>query len=309
MTTLAITGINSYFARNVLPRLEADPDVKKIVGIDIAPLERDVEKVTFFREDVRNKALPELLKGVDTVLHLAFIVEEIHNKKKTHAINIEGSKNVFESCAVSGVKKIIYTSSIAAYGAHPDNPIGITEEYPLVANEDSYYSSDKVAVERFLKDFREKHPEIKITVLRPPIIIGPNLKNVFREMWEQKIALIPKERDIPMQFLHEDDLGEALYLSVKRDIPGTFNIATDDSSSIQRLYEIAGIKTIKVSTKGLKRLTNLLFALRLYHSSQGWVSLGEFPIVVSNQQFKKRTGWQPHYTTEGAFRDLLKAIG
>lgn len=309
MTTLAITGINSYFARTVLPRLAADPDIEKIVGIDIAPLEMDVKKVSFVREDVRSKRLPELLKGVDTVLHLAFIVEEIHDKKKTHAINVEGSKNVFESCAASGVRKIIYTSSIAAYGAHPDNPIGITEEYPLVANEDSYYSSDKVAVEQLLKRFREEHPEIKITVLRPPIIIGPNLRNVFREIWEQKIALIPKERDIPMQFLHEDDLGEALYLSVKKNIPGTFNIATDDSSSMQRLYEIAGIKTIKVSTKRLKTLTNVLFALRLYHSSQGWVSLGEFPIVVNNEQFKKKAGWQPNYTTEGAFRELLKAIG
>jgi UDP-glucose 4-epimerase len=309
MTTLAITGINSYFARMVLPKLEGDPDIKKIVGIDVAPLERDVKKVEFFREDVRSKELPGLLKGVDTVLHLAFIVEEIHDKKKTHEINIDGSKNVFRSCAASGVKKIIYTSSIAAYGAHPDNPIGITEEYPLVENKDSYYSTDKVAVERFLRDFREKHPEIIITVLRPPIIIGPNLRNVFREMWEKKIALIPKERDIPMQFLHEDDLGEALYLSVKKDIPGTFNIASDDSSSMLRLYEIAGIKTIRVLTKRLKRLTNLLFALRLYHSSQGWVSLGEFPIVVSNEQFKKKAGWQPNYTTEGAFRDLMKSIG
>jgi UDP-glucose 4-epimerase len=309
MTTLAITGINSYFARMALPRLQSDPDIKKIIGIDIAPLDQDVEKVEFFREDVRSGELSRLLKGVDTVLHLAFIVEEIHDKKKTHEINIDGSKNVFRSCVESGVKKIVYTSSIAAYGAHPDNPIGITEEYPLVENKDSYYSTDKVAVERFLKDFREEHPEIKITILRPPIIIGPNLRNVFREAWEKKLALIPKERDIPMQFLHEDDLGEALYLSVKRDIPGIFNIAADDSSSMQKLYEIAGIKTIEVSTKRLKTLTNVLFALRLHHFSQGWVSLGEFPIIVNNERFKKKTGWQPRYTTEGAFRDLLRSIG
>jgi UDP-glucose 4-epimerase len=309
MTTVAITGVNSYFARMVLPRLQNDPDIKKIIGIDIAPFELDDKKVEFFREDVRSDKLPGLLKGVDTVLHLAFIVEEIHDKKKTHEINIDGSKNVFRSCVESGVKKIVYTSSIAAYGAHPDNPIGITEEYPLVENKDSYYSTDKVAVERFLKGFREQHPEIKITILRPPIIIGPNLGNVFREEWERKLALIPKERDNPIQFLHEDDLGEAIYLSVKRDIPGIFNIAADDSSSMQKLYEIAGIKTIKVSTKRLKTLTNVLFALRLYHFSQGWVSLGEFPIIVNNEKFKKKTGWKPRYTTEGAFRDLMSSIG
>jgi UDP-glucose 4-epimerase len=178
MTTLAITGINSYFARMVLPRLQSDPDIDKIIGIDIAPFGQDVKKVDF-----------------------------------------------------------------------------------------------------------------------------------FREAWEKKLALIPRERDNPIQFLHEDELGEALYLSVKRDVPGIFNIAADDSSSMQDLYEIAGIKTIKVSTKWLKTITNVLFALRLYHFSQGWVSLGAFPIIVNNEKFKKKTGWQPRYTTEGAFRDLLRSIG
>ncbi|MBW2141307.1 MAG: NAD-dependent epimerase/dehydratase family protein [Deltaproteobacteria bacterium] len=295
MTSIAITGVNSYFAKTVLPKLEADPEIERIVGIDVTPWTSDFKKVAFFQEDVRSDNLPNLLKNVDTVLHLAFIVNEIHDKKKTHEININGSKNVFKACVENNVKKIIYTSSIASYGAHPDNPIGITENYPLVENRDSYYSTDKVAVETFLARFFEKRQDITLTIFRPPVIVGPNLNNQFVEGFNRKTTLFIKGRDPQLQFLHEDDLGEALYLAVKKDIPGIFNIAADDETTMRRLYELAEIKSIDLPAGLLKFIANLLFALRLQNMSQGWISLMEYPIIVSSEKFKKVTGWQPFF--------------
>ena len=96
MTTIAITGINSYFAKTVLPKLEADPEIESIIGIDVTPWEGREKKIKFFQQDVRKPEVFNIVKNVDTVIHLAFIVEEIRNKKKTHEINIEGSKNVFQ---------------------------------------------------------------------------------------------------------------------------------------------------------------------------------------------------------------------
>ena len=308
MTVVAITGINSYFAKSVLPKLQQDPEIKKIIGIDINPWTSDYKKVTFFQEDIRSDNLADLLDGVDTVLHLAFIVEEIHDKKKTHDINIGGSRNVFEACAAANVKKIIYTSSVAAYGSHPDNPIGITEDHPLVENRDSYYSTDKVAVEKYLRDFSEQHSEIDVIILRPPIIIGPKVTNFVRENWSKKTALSSKRRAPEIQFLHEEDLGNALYLAVKEKIKGIFNIASDDYSSTQRLCEIADRKVIALSPMLLKFLMNILFFLRLQKASQGWISLVEYPIILNNKKFKEATDWQPKYTTEEAFRDFYRTV-
>ena len=310
MTTVAITGINSYFASTVLPKLEADPEITKIIGIDIVPIEISSSKVDFFQADVGSDRIRDILKGVDIVMHFAFIVDEIHNKKKTHSINIEGSKNVFSACALNEVKKIIYTSSIASYGSHPDNPIGISEDFPLRANEDSYYSSDKVAVERFLAAFVQEHPEISVTIFRPPIIVGPSSKfgKMLSAAWERNSTLAIKGSDVPVQFLHESDLGEALYLAVKRDIPGVFNIAPDDSCSTKKMYKIAGIEVIELPVGFLKNLVNVLFALRIATMSQGWISLGEYPVIVSNRKFKQATGWQPRYSTEEAFRDFLSSV-
>jgi len=106
------------------------------------------------------------------------------------------------------VKKLIYTSSIASYGAHADNPIGITEDYPLVENKDSYYSSDKVTVEKFLYGFIKTHPEMIITVFRPPIVAGPNLNNFFNDLFRIKLTLFIKGHNPQIQLMHEDDLGE-----------------------------------------------------------------------------------------------------
>jgi len=112
--TVAITGINSYFAATLLPKLEADPDVGTILGIDInpaAPRLNTFTKLRFCREDIRSENLAVCLNNADTVYHMAFIVGEIRDKKKTRDINVNGTRNVLAACRTAKVRKLIYTSS------------------------------------------------------------------------------------------------------------------------------------------------------------------------------------------------------
>ena len=129
--TVAITGVNSYFASTVLPRLEADPEIECIIGIDVSPWRGGFEKVTFHKEDIRSDKIADLLTGVDILYHLAIIVGEIQDKEATRDINVNGSRNVFSACVRNHVEKVIYTSSMTVYGSRPDNPIGLTEEFPV----------------------------------------------------------------------------------------------------------------------------------------------------------------------------------
>jgi UDP-glucose 4-epimerase len=163
--TVAVTGVNSYFASTLLPRLQSDPDVDRIVSIDVTPWRGGFKKVDFRRLDIRSDKLVDALAGVDALYHLAFVVAERHDKKETHQINIAGTKNVFEAGVKAGVRKVIYTSSTTVYGAHPDNPLAIDESQPLRPNVDSYYSSDKVAVEEFAAAFFRSYPEVTFTFI------------------------------------------------------------------------------------------------------------------------------------------------
>ncbi len=304
--TVAITGVNSYFASTLLPRLDADPEIERIVGIDVTPWKGGCRKVDFHRLDIRSRELADVLAGVDALYHLAFVVAERHDKRATHDINLAGSRNVFEAAVQAGVKKIIYTSSTTAYGAHPDNPRGFDESQPLRPNLDSYYSSDKVAVEQCALKFFRAHPEVSFTVLRAALAVGPHMTNFFHQLYSMPVLAVARDRAPEQHFIHEDDLGAALHVALQQDVPGIFNVGADDTVSAEWAFRAAGVRVIRLPAALLKTLMNALFALRLLPASQGWVSLSEYTIFPSSEKFKRATGWRPRYSSAETFQDYLR---
>ena len=163
---VAVTGASGYLGRMVIARLESEPAVQSILGLDVRPPAYTGKKLEFRAADVRTADFVRDFQGLDAVYHLAFVVAERHDKNETRQVNIAGTRNVFEAAITAGVSKVIYSSSTTAYGAHPDNPLGFDESQPLRPNTDSYYSSDKVAVEQFAVEFFRAHPGVQFTVLR-----------------------------------------------------------------------------------------------------------------------------------------------
>ena len=305
--TVAITGVNSYFASTVLPRLQDDSNIDKIIGIDFKPWKGGFDKVCFFREDIRSNNIPEILKNVDTIYHFAYIVNEIQDKDKTYDININGSKNVFEACVKNKVRKVIYTSSTTVYGVNKENPIGMNENWPLSGNSDSYYNTSKVEIEKFAANFFKNHPDIIFTVLRVSLCFGPNIDNMFSRIYSLPVLTLPMGRTSYQHYIHEDDLGEALYLSFQKDISGIFNVGSDDAVSAKWAWKTAGVKIIPLPSFLVKKLTNFGYKLGLIPASGGWASLSEYTIFPSSEKFKKATGWQPKYSSKDTFLEYLES--
>ncbi|MBW1899009.1 MAG: NAD-dependent epimerase/dehydratase family protein [Deltaproteobacteria bacterium] len=304
---VAITGVTSYFALTLLPYLQADPDVDEIIGIGRKPWTGGYDKLTYHREDIRSDKLFEIFKGVDTVYHLAFVVGEIHDKKSTLDININGSRNVFKACAENKVKKVIYTSSMTAYGSHRDNILGLTEESPLRRNEDNYYNSSKIDVENFVTEFFSHYPDITLTVLRAGLLVGPNINNMFSDLWSMKLTALPAGRTTHNQMISEEDLGEAMYNAFKKELPGIFNVAADDAVPTKWCFNAAGAVVIPLPTFLLKIIAKIAFKLHLFPASEGWVSVGEYTIFCNNEKFKKAANWKPRYSSKQAFEQFLKS--
>jgi len=305
MSVVAITGVASYFAYGLLPLLEKDPRIEKIVGIDIKPPKRTPSKLSFHKMDVRDSAIGSLFEGADTVVHLAFIVDEMKDKALSRSINLEGSRNVLSALEGRGVRKIVYTSSIASYGAHPDNPQGLTEDSPLRPTQDCYYSVDKVDVENVFKQYREGHPDVILTIFRPCLVFGPNIQNMFSKMFESKVVPSLAGKDASVQFLHEDDLSRALHQAIVEDHPGIFNIAGRDPVPMSKLLKLSGSLSLPVPARLAKASANLLFRLGLMPFSQAWVSMQEYPITVNTARFEKEFGWAPTHSTEETFKSFL----
>ena len=149
---LAITGSSGYLGRLMVSSLEEEPQVTQILGLDLVDTPYRSVKFKHLSVDTRSPQLAGVLKDyrIVTVLHLAWIFNPIHSSRTMYDVDVNGSKNVLESCRDAGVEHVVIFGSTTAYGAHPDNPDWLTEESPLRGNRDFAYAWHKALVEEVL---------------------------------------------------------------------------------------------------------------------------------------------------------------
>ena len=135
------------------------------------PAAQGWKKVEYRQGDVLDRAsVDELVAGADVVVHLAFII--MAGLDESRAINLQGSRNVFEATVAAGVKRLVYASSVAAYGFHADNPDLLTEDIPPRGTDAHYYSAQKAEVEGVLAEVLDG-AATKAYVFRPCVVAGP----------------------------------------------------------------------------------------------------------------------------------------
>ena len=141
--TVAITGPTGDLGIAVVAALERSRAVKRVVGMarrPFDPAERGWKKTEYREGDVQDeRSVRELVKGADAVVHLAFAI--LSAGDATRELNVEGSRRVFEEAAKAGAQRILYASSVAAYGFHDDNPDWLTEEIPARGTPEHFYSA------------------------------------------------------------------------------------------------------------------------------------------------------------------------
>ena len=129
-----VTGVGGHLAQALLPRLLEWPGIEEVVGLDWRPVTYPHPRFRFVRGDIREADLVEHLADVDVVIHMAFVVlgSALGRRRKERnlmrSINLEGSRNLFNAARLAGVAHVIYPSSVAVYGAWPDNPEPLTED-------------------------------------------------------------------------------------------------------------------------------------------------------------------------------------
>ena len=303
---LFVTGVSGYLGGLVLKALEGNPVVGKIVGIDVAEPHVSTPKLEFHRLDVRDPAVRDVMKGSDAALHMAFILNEIRDKQKTHDININGSKNVYHACLDTGVPWIIQLSSMAAFGPHPDNPVPLREtDYPRGAP-DCYYCYGKAELEHYLGWLALRHPELETTVVRPTVIIGDSLDNTVAWLFRGRFAALAKGHDSLAQFVHEDDLARAIVIILERRAKGVFHVTSDDYISISEMMKRAGMIAPSIPENVLERVADLSFAMGTSPVSSHWVRMFAHSMVGSSERLKE-LGWKPAYTSVELFEKYVVA--
>jgi len=312
LRTVALTGAAGYLGRKLLPLLDREKTVNRIICIDLKepPLELLSSKTEFYRLDIRDPQLSHLFNRseVDTVIHLAFVLDPIRDRAEMHSINTEGTANVLEAAAKCGTRHLIVASSTSAFGAFPDNPPRLDEGAKLREHAGYAYAADKYAVEKILRDFTAKHDRIKAAVVRPCIIYGPEVDNYLSRFILNWPFLLQVGKERPaMQFVHEDDVARAFMIIFNQEASGYFHIVGEGVISTTEIAGLAGIKVLPLPAWLAYPLINLLYFLRFpgVEAPAPMLDFIRYRWTVSNKKTRSELGFKPHLNSKEVIEELL----
>ncbi|MGN6130287.1 MAG: NAD-dependent epimerase/dehydratase family protein [Nocardioidaceae bacterium] len=322
--TVAVTGPTGTFGFGLVPLLQTDDRVAEVVGIARRPFDPAAQgwtKMTYRRGDVRDpEALEEAFRGADVVVHLAFLVVG-GSREATRSINIEGTLNAYRAAVAVGARRFVYASSVAAYGFHADNPVPLGEDWPVRPDPRLFYAEEKAEVERLLTQDAADHPGTALYLLRPSIVVGPHVVGAKAHVPQPVAALgrfalaglsrlpLPVAApvpDLPLQLVHEDDVGQALLQCVvAAGPPGAYNIAGDGVLGLRDIAREVGILPLPAPAGPVRLAARMIALLPFLPSVAEWVSAAAQPAIMDCARAKRDLGWRPRYSGMSALRDTL----
>jgi nucleoside-diphosphate-sugar epimerase len=322
--TVAVTGPTGTFGFGLIPQLQADGGVVRIVGIARRPFDPAAygwTKMEYRRGDIRDpRALQDAFGGTDVVVHLAFMVTGAASGRAIRSINIEGTLNAFRAAATAGARRFVYSSSVAAYGFRPDNPIGMTEDWPVRPAARLFYAREKAELERLLRAEAAARPNgPALYLLRPSIVLGPHavgakdlLPGPFAALARGLAGRLPVPVPVvvpalPLQLVHEEDIGRALLQCVvAAGPPGAYNIAADGVLSAADVVRELGLLPLPVPAGPAQFAARAIAALPLLPPVVQWVEAASHPAIMDTSRAKRDLGWAPRFTAFEVLQDTLR---
>ena len=317
MKRVYVTGGSGFLGHSVVRGLvSAWDEVDLVVSADLrepAP-EHRVEGVIYATADVTDAQVITrqiLDNGIDTVVHLASIVNpgKSTTVEQEYAVDVNGSRNVFEACVRHGVKRVVVSSSGAAYGYHADNPAWLTEDDPVRGTDTFPYSLHKRLVEEMLAEYRESAPQLEQVILRIGTILGETVDNQITDLFRKRRLLKIMGSDSPFVFIWDQDVVGVILQAVLGEKTGIYNVAGDGAMSIDEIAREMGKGVLPVPVSALKAglATAHRFGLTPHGAAQ--TDFLEYRPVLDNTRLKEEFGYTPQYTSRQAFTAWREAQG
>jgi nucleoside-diphosphate-sugar epimerase len=313
--TVAVTGPTGDIGRALLRALDADPRVETVLGMarrPFDPADSGLEKTEYRQGDVLDRdAVDALVAEADVVVHLAFII--LGGRDETRSINLEGSGNVFASAAgAARVKRLVYTSSVAAYGFHAGNPLPLTEDIPPRGSDAHYYSAQKAELEATLERALAGS-DLAAYVFRPCVVAGPDaltLVSSFPAAMRKLPVVKPVLPDpgIPFQLVHHDDVAAALVAAVDGSgPPGVYNLAGDGTIQARDLARAFGWLSVRVPKVGVDLTAEVTARLPLMPAQVSWLNAMRVPVVMDTARARRELGWEPFHDTRATLAATVES--
>jgi UDP-glucose 4-epimerase len=288
------------------------------------PRARGWKKVTYLRGDVLDRrAVDALVSEADVVMHLAFMI--MGGARESRAVNLMGSRNVFEAAVAARAQRLVYTSSVAAYGFHRENPQPLTEDVPARGTAAHHYSAQKAEVETLLADTLAGASTAGY-VFRPSIVAGPDAPLLIDSLPYSQISerlpapvlalldgvpiLKPVLPDpgVPFQLVHHDDVASAMRAAVLgRGAPGVYNLAGSGELTVKQLAEELGWYSIPVPELAVDAVAETIGRLGFLPAQAQWIAAFREPVLMSATKARRELGWRPRHDALQTLRETITA--
>ena len=325
--TVAVTGPTGEMGQAFIRALERTKTVRRVIGMSRGPFdprEHNWKKTVYHRGDVLDRAaVDELVAGADVVVHLAFIIHG--SLGQSRPINLDGSRNVFEAAVAAKAKRLVYTSSAAAYGFHKDNPPLLHEDDPTRGTDAHDYSAQKAEVEALLRDI-VAGSTTDAYVFRPCIVAGPDAPLLIEKMpYSQLSGRLPAgvqrlldgmpilrpvlpDPGIPFQIVHHDDVAQALKAAVLgRGAPGVYNLAGPGQMTMKDLAEELGWYSIPIPEIAVDAAGEIISRLSFLPAEAQWVNAFRESVMMDTTKAHRELGWRPKHEARATVRETIEA--
>lgn len=309
---VVITGVSTHWGSELARRLERDPEVDSVVGIDIREPSAELERTEFLEADIRNPVISRILPGLepDVLVHCGIVWYPEPDKpaRALHDINVIGTLQLLAACEKTpSLRAIVARGSAAIYGSSPAAPAFFTEEMAGRQPLKTRFQRDIGELESYFEGFARRRAKVTACMLRYQPEIGPDLDLPLVRYFNLPVVPTQLGFDPRLQLLHADDATDALAAAVANPVPGAVNVAPSGTISLTRALRLAGRPSLpiphQIAEPVLAGFSQRFLGSADLHSDG--IMLLRYGRGCDNRRLREEVGFTPRFTAEGAIRDFV----
>lgn len=305
MEKVLITGIAGGQGRLLARRLMENYEV---CGVDVEPWESAPRGIRVHAVDLRKKKFEDVIRTEmpTAIVHMGMVRHFRSSERTRHDVNVRGTKQLLDHCINHGVQALIVLSSGYVYGAFPENPYYMDEDAPLSASRSYPAIRDLVEVDVLASAFLWRYPHIRTCVLRPVNTLGHYVHAMIAQYLRQDRIPTVMGFDPMMQFIHEEDVSEAITLALEHGLQGVFNVVGPGEVPLHTAIRESGGTAWPLPEFVMRPLFARLFKLGMLPYPPGAIDYLKFPITLSGARFVEATNFRPLFGLEEIFDSLRR---
>ncbi len=306
-----ITGIAGPLAGLLARTLEQRDDVDELIGVDVREPRPDLRRTEFVRADLRNPLVARVIESsaVDTVVHMSTTSSpgSAGGRARMKELNVIGAMQLLAACQKApAVERFVLKSSTAVYGSEHTDPALFRESGTPSTPPRHGFGKDATEIEGYARSLGRQRKDLDVTILRFANLVGSQVDGAFHALFTLPVVPTVLGFDPRLQFVHEDDGVGVLAHALTVDRPGIYNVAGDGVLYLSQCIRLAGRVPLPVPGPFVAGVASSLRRARRADIAADQLRFLQFGRVVDTTRLKQRLGYQPRYTTRGAFEALVE---